>query len=443
MSAAFIKVNYRSATTGMLPFPIQGLLTKFGVLLSLLQYHSECKKSVSTQGKINHAIKLLLNYISYSDISFNTPTILLRSFREALIHGTIDYLFYDPTGLYWCPRSNKAVNTIIANITHYTDWLARQPGHIGIINNPIRQATSSEEHLNWCAYHHRLDNSLLNHLQSSDGQAAVKYVREVGKLHEETTLIDEVKRFPEGMINTLIDDGLVVAGSTDSNGYPQPDYKCQAMTILMHYGSVRVSELFHIYLCDIDIDIERMEGVVRIYNPATGAAPEKGYSNRKDYLLRRYKLKPRTEYLKSECLHAGWKDPLLDHQDKYMEIRFFPPSKASEFLLAFRKYLIHQRVEPKHRQHPYAFTNSKGEPETRKNFRRLHAAAVKRIGLKRGKYHGTTEHGHRHAYGYRLAKAGFGKLDIQKAMHHKSPESCEVYTQPSSSDIRELMRKHE
>ncbi|MBH8612150.1 site-specific integrase [Pseudomonas mohnii] len=112
-------------------------------------------------------------------------------------------------------------------------------------------------------------------------------------------------------------------------------------------------------------------------------------------------------------------------------------------MLAFRNYLIYQRKEPRTSRHPYAFTNTTGAPETRKNFRRLHSAAVERIGLVRGKYYGTTEHGHRHAYGYRLASAGFSQLDIQKSMHHKSIDSCTVYTQLSNSDIRNLMRQHE
>jgi integrase len=72
-----------------------------------------------------------------------------------------------------------------------------------------------------------------------------------------------------------------------------------------------------------------------------------------------------------------------------------------------------------------------------KNFNRQHRDAVHRIGLPHQKMQGTTEHGHRHSYGYRLAGAGFNIVTIQKAMHHKSPESPKVYMEPTDEDIRE------
>jgi len=59
--------------------------------------------------------------------------------------------------------------------------------------------------------------------------------------------------------------------------------------------------------------------------------------------------------------------------------------------------------------------------------------------LNHGKYYGTSEHGHRHSYGYRLAAHGFTQVEIQKAMHHKSPDSCLVYIQPSDDELRSRM----
>ncbi|MNF81071.1 Phage integrase family protein [compost metagenome] len=115
-----------------------------------------------------------------------------------------------------------------------------------------------------------------------------------------------------------------------------------------------------------------------------------------------------------------------------------------EFLLTWANYLKHQRVPPPAGfEHPYAFTNSVGNPETLKNFQRLHAAAVCRIGLISKKYLGTTEHGHRHSYGYRLSENGFSQIDIQKSLHHKDPQSSYVYTQPTSEDLREKMKRTE
>ena len=108
-------------------------------------------------------------------------------------------------------------------------------------------------------------------------------------------------------------------------------------------------------------------------------------------------------------------------------------------------YLKFQRVEPtRFEKHPFAFTNSTGAPETIKNFQRLHKRAVEKIGLTVKKELGTTEHGHRHAYGFRARKAGLDQVAIQKAMHHKSPLSCLVYIKPTLEEVEQycLERKN-
>jgi integrase len=227
----------------------------------------------------------------------------------------------------------------------------------------------------------------------------------------------------------------------DLKGKPVPNFKNQAMTLLMHYGGIRKSELFHLYLGDIHIDRQRSEAIVRIYHPSVGESPDPRYRSRREYLSREFGLKPRTDYAKSERLHAGWKGPLLTDRRKFFQVQFFPPDKAAEFLLTWRDYLLHQRVEPSPLEgHPYAFTNGKGQPETLKNYQRMHKDAVRRIGLEHSKADGTTEHGHRHAYGYCLEEHGFSQVEIQKAMHHKSPDSCLVYIQPTDEELRERIR---
>lgn len=138
----------------------------------------------------------------------------------------------------------------------------------------------------------------------------------------------------------------------------------------------------------------------------------------------------------------GWKNPLLTSKDGYFEVIFNPTYKAKEFLAIWVKYLKFQRIEPK-QFHPFAFTNDRGEPETLKNFQRRHKRAVERIGLEYKKELGTTEHGHRHAYGYRGRKLGLSQVELQKAMHHKSPNSCLIYIKPTSDDIRAEMRESE
>ena len=125
---------------------------------------------------------------------------------------------------------------------------------------------------------------------------------------------------------------------------------------------------------------------------------------------------------------------MLTSKSGYFEVVFNPPHKAEEFLLVWANYLKYQRVEPaRGENHPFAFTNSKGMPETLKNFQRLHRRAVEKIGL-------VVKHGHRHAYGFRARQAGLDQIAIQKAMHHKSPHSCLVYIKPTLEEVTEALK---
>ena len=222
----------------------------------------------------------------------------------------------------------------------------------------------------------------------------------------------------------------------------QSDFGSMAITMLMNYGGLRKSEVFQLFVSDITLHpVNKNSALVRVYHPEFGASPEPNYKNRREYLNTETNYKPRTFYRSTQRLHAGWKSPLLTSKKYFFEVIFSPVEKAEEFLAIWANYLKYQRVEPPSSSpHPFAFTNSKGEPETIKNFQRRHKNAVNRIGLEVKKEKGTTEHGHRHAYGYRLRKHGLSQVEIQKAMHHKCPTSCLVYFQPTSEDIRQYLK---
>lgn len=439
-----VKVRYRGDNTGRV-LRLPALLTENGVLLSHLRYLAKMTRNgQSWRERSTFAILLLIRYINANEGVFSETTELLENFDSVLRSGTISPVtLTDPTGLYWDSRSAEDADNLIYLITHYTDWLADQPEYKTSRANPFRLATNAEQRLNWCAYYQKHDKVFLNHLQKNeDARARNRVVRVVGREGSPPIALEEVKKFPEASILKLLDEGFIRARC---KAYSDPnqriDWKGRALTLLMHYGGIRKSEAFHLYLTDIDIDIVRNEAIVRIYHPSEGASPDGSYKSRKEYLAKRFHRVPRTEYLKSERLHAGWKAPVLCSREKFFKVNFFPPAKATEFLYVFQQYLLHQRVESENNDHPYAFTNTKGQPETIKNFQRLHKAAVNSIGLAHEKYLGTTEHGHRHAYGYRLASHGFTQHEIQKMMRHRSPDSCLVYTQSSSEELRSLMEE--
>lgn len=437
-----VKARYRSDNTGKV-LRLPALWTESGLLLSHLRYLAKAVgKGQSWRERSTFAIMLLVRYVNANEGLFHKTVELLENFNLVLRAGTINPTdLTDPSGLYWKPRSAEDADNLLHLITHYTDWLARQPEYGAARANPFRLATSAEQRLNWCAYYQKNDGVFLNHLWDSDEarkrNAFVRLVRPEGQV---PIALEEVKKFPEEHITRLLDEGFIRAGNKanpDLNMHA--DFKGRAITLLMHYGGVRKSEIFHLYLTDIDIDKKRHEAIVRIYHPSEGVSPDKQYKSRQEFLSRRFQRVPRTQYLKSERLHAGWKAPVLSSGEKFFTVNFFPPHKATEFLYVFQQYLKYQRVEPKGHDHPYAFTNTLGQPETIKNFQRLHKAAVHRIGLPHEKYRGTTEHGHRHAFGYRLSAHGFTQVEIQKMMRHRSPYSCSVYTRSTNEELREKM----
>lgn len=269
-------------------------------------------------------------------------------------------------------------------------------------------------------------------------------IRVVAPYNENLVEHEYAVRFPEDQFEKL----LFLGFKNDEKN----DFKSQAITMLMNYGGLRKSEIFHIYTCDITL-IERRdknkmgspkirEAQVRVYHPELGASPDPNYRNRREYLLATTSYQPRNKYLISERLFSGWKSPKLTSKENYFEVLFNPLEKAQEFLIIWMNYLKFQRVEPPaNKPHPFAFTNNCGAPETIKNFQRLHKNAVERIGLSCKKSLGTTEHGHRHAYGYRGLKSGLSPIELQTAMHHKSPFSSLVYTKPTEEEVKDKLSK--
>lgn len=435
-----VKARYRNDKTGR-EVRLPALITESGLLISHLRYlATKLHKGQSWRDKVTQAIKLLIEYINANEGRFEQNIELFRAFDESLRMGTINPTdLSDPSGLYWDPRKDEDADYLSTCLTGYTDWLTKASDHETKRANPFRLATSAEQRLNWAAYYHKQSRVFLNHLdRGEEAKEKNRYVREIVR-RQKRIYEEEFKRFPADKILPLLDFGFIRADRRhETNPDRAADFKSRAITLLLHYGGIRKSEALQLYLTDISIDNKRSEAVVRVYHPSEGASPEKEYSNRREFLAKKYLLVPRTDYLKSERLHLGWKSPALT-RGRFFKVNFYPPHKATEFLLTYKKYLEYQRVEPQRQDHPYAFTNSKGEPETIKNFQRLHKAAVNRIGLKCEKYLGTTEHGHRHAYGYRLAENGFTQVEIQKSMHQRSPDSCLVYIQMTNDELRTKM----
>lgn len=420
-------VNYKVGTSRS-SFRFPALFTESGLLISHLRFlHENRYKSQSWLERNTFAVELLLKYIERQLSSFSSATDLLRAFVEALQYGTIQD-GQDDSGLFWSPRRNEDVNVLLRHITDYCDYLDSVHGTDLPKLNPLRKATHAEERLQWCAYYRRHRRCFLNHLaKPSVNQFSL--ARKIRGPERHFVDIEEVYRFPEERIEDLFLHGFV-----SSSG--EPDYASQLIVMLMHFGGLRLSECFHIYTNDISIDPKSGSALISVFHPSDGKPPDERFSDRNEYLVNKYRLNPRNEYSRSHRLYAGWKGPLLTNRNLSFDVMFYPASKAVEFTLLLQKYLSTKPAS----ESPFLFVNSKGDPESKKNFYQKYSRAVKRIGLEPSKPLGTTPHAHRHSYGYRLNQGGFSQLEIQKAMHHKSLDSCLVYLKPSDDEVRRQMR---
>lgn len=430
------------------------LIEKNEEVTPLWSLHRYCLKyktrSLSWHNKLIYAVTLLLEYMEANHDSFTSPKELFESFADAVHTGTIDEEGYDPSDLYWLPRRIQNARQLLMELSYYSDWMHKEYGTLPL--NPWREATNYEERLKWIAIINKNEFSFLGHTADYTKMSEIaKRVRNVVERKTPVGEHGEVKFFPEDKINELLMEGFKVSNKTD-NILNQYNWRDIAITILMHGGGLRLSECFHLWVHDVFPDPDDNDlPIVRVYHPSDGAAPKdfkmpngKYLSNRAEYLLMKYGLKPRNEYL--DIRHAGWKNPkMTDTQQNFLQVHWFPKDWGYLFMQVWKMYLT-QRLRKKIADtHPYLFVsfNKKqhGEIYSIKSFRESHERAVRKIGLTVGKAFGTTPHGHRHAYGQRLSNAKVDPLITQAGLHHKSPESQKVYTEPTIARITEELSK--
>ncbi len=417
-----------SGTQSILPV----IVTEHGVLDQFARYmYLNRTMSRSWQESATFAVQLLLEYMEANHGVYDTPRALFTAFSDALYAGTVSNSC-DPSGLWWQPRQPDDATRLIGHITRLSDWLVAVNEDTKLQLNPWRQATRHEERLNWAAHSHRRDNAFLSHLWRSDPQTnQSRAVRSRAMPVERQT---PTKEFPEKHFELLVCEGFR-RRSRDSLG--PIDLRNVLITYLMHYGGLRLSEALSLW-CG-DVSLEAGEVIVRVHHPEYGLAPDKK-NNRASYLSGQYGLKPRNRLVKAaDSLFLGWKNPLITDPYRHcFEVFFYPKATGLVFADLWRDYHLKQRVRPKVGEaHPYAFTNKHGQPYSHRMFRKSHKLAVERIGLMSEKMEGTTPHGHRHAYGQRLARDGAAPLLIRNAMHHTSITSSQTYTEPTTTKMRQ------
>lgn len=433
---------HRDNTGVVTEIPI--IVTEYGPLKPLVDYllaHAQVRSS-AWMAKTTQAVGLLLDYMAANHGCFDDPRNLFETFAQRLTTGTVGADGKDPSGLYWQGRSPSVVRMLVNSVSNFSDWMARELNTKPL--NPWREATRSEEMLAWAAWHQKRDRAFLAHTWDRE-TASLAMTRARNTLLKRTPVIDHesVKRFPEERIHDLLFRGFIVPGKQKSPRLEaRLNLRDMLITMLMHYGGVRMSEPFHLYVHDVLPDpVHTGRALVRIFHPSLGTAPpdwpdstgKPTRCSRLAYLNGKYGMRPRNDYALSDQLFAGWKGNALDSKGHFMYVNWFPQWAGELFWKLWVLYMM-QRAQLDC-DHPFAFVTLKGKPYAIDTFERQHRRAVERIGLQAAKALGTTPHGHRHAYGQALTDADIDPIFRKKALHHKSLESQAVYTEPDRARL--------
>ncbi|RDK01508.1 gamma-mobile-trio recombinase GmtY [Paraburkholderia lacunae] len=415
---------------------IPALLTASGVLEPLIDYflHRNHDRSLEWMRKVTRSIRLFLEYLQANPTE-RDPHCLFQNFAQRLYTGTCNReTGIDSTGLCWSPRSPHDAARIITHLTDFFDWLGEVRSEESKIN-PRYAGGVFDRQTDEAAYQYRRNKAFLGHTWAANAtmQSIGHRVR-----YRNLPTVDqgEPPVFPEDQFEDLLFKGFCTGD--------RYDYRGILITLLLHGAGFRESEPFHLYVQDVFPDPSSpRQAKVLIHHPHYGAAPsdwrddrrQQKKSNRAEYLAHHFGLVPRTDLM--DRRHAGWKGGMHDGA-YYKQAYWFVPEYGEWFLELWHRYL--KQVARFDRDHPFAFVNLKREPfgamYTLTQYNKAHAAACRRIGLNVGKALGTTPHGHRHAYGQRLKRAGIDKALIRRFMHHSSIESQEIYTRASAREAR-------
>jgi len=421
-----------------------GVFTEIPVLLNqnkevikpLMEYALKLKRDGMSQSTISNYIKaaqLLLEYMAANASGFDTPQSLFESFSSRLYTGTIGDDGLDPSGLYWLPCSKQVARLHIYALSKITDWLAGKHGAISM--NPLVEADSLTQRLNYAAWFRKNQHDFLGHIKDKHINSTVRYARSVQGKRPLGKQAQDAIEFPERYFEAFYFDGL--GGALDR----RVALRDQLILLLMHGGGLRESEALHLWLEDVFIDPFNPNSVkVRIYHPEDGKAPNNwrgrsGKTTRAAYLKEKYSLSPRNDLMGKK--RVGWKSRVSDSKDEYLEVYWFPTVFGEVFAKLWRDYT--RFLTGVERHHPYAFVSfhrdHTGNPYTLNALHDRYRQGLKRIGLKPCKADGLSPHSHRHSYGRRLRRACVQEIVIKKCLHHASLESQTVYTAPTAKEV--------
>lgn len=399
--------------------------------------------AISTQRTYARAIGLFIDFMAINGdkyLAVEDRRRFLQKFADSLIRGTIEDAD-DPTGLFWMPRTYDSSRRILAAVTAFSDWLTTSYGVKPL--NPLRKATIAEQLSFWHVWNRVKDKGLMKHLKGVGQRDSVRhsggYIRTVRVRGASPTISgDLIKAFPEDRFMDLLEFGFKRPAR---RGWTT--LRDRMIAILLHEGGLRLCEVLQIWVNDVYQHPQSPAmSCVRVYHPREGLREHRNTDTGKaqlitsaEYLRVIYGRVPLTDLPGHKAV--GWKNPMLnDVNCKFMNVFWRSEDAARAFMSLYLRYV---QTRPMVRGHPYLFVADGGEPMNVRAYEKVHAAAVRRLGLIPTKVAGTTPHGHRHSYGRSLARSGADRKVIQVAMHHKSVFSQETYSEADSNEVSQAI----
>lgn len=412
----------------------------------LAEYFAERNFSLASETVYARALGLLIDFIAAKGHLFEDAPkrgSLFNQFAHALRFGTITD-GGDPSGLFWLRRRMNTVRPILRAVVELSDWLVEK--HSARALNPWRQASTAEKLVFWRKWNLSSADSLLKHIRQPKGVLEEsKLARRFAAPSQQPNIRGDATPFPETHFDRLIRDGFRTTRKRRSTSpWSQYNLRDILVALLMHGGGLRISEAFHLWVNDVYADpLDASLAHVRIYHPSEGAIETvddiTGTTvgmNRAAYLAVKHGRRP----LNEEGRRTGWKNNAVSRDGHYMPIFWYPAAYGRLFMELFQLYLEYERPPS---DLPWLFLTKDGLPMTGKAYAEQYRAAVRRSGLRPLKSAGTTPHGHRHAYGQRLAELEMKGLispkTIQLCMHHSSVVSQKIYTQESNAAVNDLL----
>lgn len=333
-------------------------------------------------------------------------------------------------GLYWRGRTVKSVKDITKRANRFLKWIEGDAGTKSSV--PTREANVAEKIKFWSQFRIKKDTALLGHLHTVERARGKMEAGVQGQAPRKgSKSLANAKRFPHKHFHALLNKGF-----ERRREIRWTTYRDQMIVILMHGGGLRIGAALNMWIIDVAEDPEEPdtafvkiyhpeEGIVHYTNPITGKMVR---DTRANYLKYKYGMLPLS--MQTGRKHAGIKNLLLtDDNDKYTVVFWRGYEYGRAFYRLFHQYL---QLRPRVKDHPFLFITPQGTPMTVSGFEKVHAAAVRRIGLVPAKALGTTPHGHRHDYGSTLKAAGIDEKVIQIGLSHGSVESQGTYVRSAA-----------